>query len=45
VTELGAAEVDPFRKLAQPAVTEFVVKEICKEPVDKPFTAIKEQKR
>lgn len=45
VTELSAAEVEPFRKLAQPAVTEFVVKEVGKEAVDKLFAAIKEQKR
>lgn len=45
VAELSAAEVDPFRKLAQPAVTEFVSKEVGKESVDKLFAAIKEQKR
>lgn len=45
VTELSAAEVEPFRKLAQPAVTEFVAKEVGKDAVDKLFAAIKEQKR
>jgi len=45
VTELKAAEVDAFRKLAQPAVTDFVAKEVGKESVDKLFAAIKEQKR
>jgi C4-dicarboxylate-binding protein DctP len=45
VAELSAAEVDPFRKLAQPAVTDFVAKEVGKESVDKLFAAIKEQKR
>lgn len=45
VTELSAAEVEPFRRLAQPAVTEFVAKEVGKEAVDKLFAAIREQKR
>lgn len=45
VTELSAAEIEPFRKLAQKPVTDFVIKEIGKEPVDKLFAAIKEQKR
>jgi len=45
VTELSAAEIEPFRKLAQQPVTDFVIKEIGKEPVDKLFAAIKEQKR
>ena len=45
VTELSAAEVEPFRKLAQPAVTEFVAKEVGKASVDKLFAEIKKQKR
>jgi TRAP-type transport system periplasmic protein len=40
VTELSPAEVDAFRKIAQPPVVEFVNREVGKEWVDKLFAAI-----
>lgn len=45
VTELSLAEVDAFRKLAQPPVRAFVEKDVGKEWVDKLFAAIAEQKK
>ncbi len=45
VTELSPAEVDAFRKLAQPPVRAFVEKDVGKEWVDKLFAAIAEQKK
>ena len=45
VTELSVAEIEPFRRLAQPAVTEFVAKDIGKEAVDALFAAVKAQRR
>ena len=42
MTTLTPAQIGEFRKLAQPPVTEFVVKEVGKEWVDKLFAAIKE---
>jgi len=40
VTTLTPAQVGEFRKLAQPPVTQFVVKEVGKEWVDRLFAAI-----
>jgi TRAP-type transport system periplasmic protein len=45
VTELSAAQVEPFRKLAQPPVVDWVNKEVGKEWTDKLFTAIQQQKK
>ena len=45
VTELSVPEIEPFRKLAQPAVTEFVAKDVGKEEVDALFAAVKAQRR
>jgi C4-dicarboxylate-binding protein DctP len=45
VTELSPAQVEPFRKLAQPPVVEWVNKEIGKEWSDKLLTAVQQQKK
>jgi len=45
VTELSASQVDQFRKMAQPPVTEWVTKEIGKEWPDKLFATIKAEKK
>lgn len=44
VTTLTPAQVGEFRKLAQPPVTNFVIKEVGKEWVDRLFAAIKTAK-
>lgn len=44
VTTLTPAQVGEFRKLAQPPVTAFVVKEVGKDWVDRLFAAIKATK-
>ncbi|MEO8082157.1 MAG: DctP family TRAP transporter solute-binding subunit [Caldimonas sp.] len=42
VQTLTPAQIGEFRKLAQPPVTEFVIKEVGKDWVDRLFAAIKE---
>ena len=44
VTTLTPAQVGEFRKLAQPPVTQFVVKEVGQDWVDRLFAAIKSTK-
>lgn len=44
VTTLTPAQVDAFRSLAQPPVTQFAVKEVGKEWVDRLYDAIKATK-
>ncbi|MGE5116966.1 MAG: DctP family TRAP transporter solute-binding subunit [Betaproteobacteria bacterium] len=44
VTTLTPAQIGEFRRLAQPPVTEFVIKEVGKDWVDRLFAAIKATK-